>query len=281
MKSPRKVTALAAACATLLSAGVAMASSHREAPNISKLPKVDNTDVYVFRSYEWNRSGYVTILANFQPGQNPYDGPYYYPLDENARYDILIDNNGDAMPDLVFQFRFSNDARNIACPIGGTTVAVPQNNVGPFMSSSDPDLNLVESYNVQVYRGAATSWATNLSTGKKTFIKPTDNIGSKSIPDYAEYANQYISRIGVGGCAGEGRVFVGQRKEGFAVNVGKIFDLIHLDPLGPTNGGPQRSLQQERHHDRTGTADRLPDERLRSGHRRVEHGVAARIPPAP
>lgn len=240
MKSPSKLTArtaLAAACAALLSAGVAMASSHREAPNITKYPKVDNTDVYLFRSYETGRSGYVTILANFQPGQNPYDGPYYYKMDENARYNILIDNNGDANPDLVFQFRFRNDSRNIALPIGGQTIAVPQNNVGPFMSSSDPDLNIVESYNVQVHQGSATSWATNLATGKQTFVKPTDNIGSKSIADYAKYSNQYISRIGYTGCAGEGRVFVGQRKEGFAVNVGKIFDLVHLNPLGPTDGG--------------------------------------------
>ena len=237
MKRVMKSTALAAACATLLTAGVAMASSHREAPGITKTPKVDNTDVYLFRSYETNRSGYVTILANFQPDQDPGGGPYYYKMDENARYNILVDNNGDAQPDLVFQFRFRNDARNLALPIGGQTIAVPQNNIGSIMSSSDPDLNIVESYNVQVYRGASTSWATNLATGKQTFIKPTDNIGSKSIPDYAKYANQYISRIGVSGCAGEGRVFVGQRKEGFAVNVGKIFDLVHLNPLGPTNGG--------------------------------------------
>ncbi len=237
MKRIMKTTALAAACATLLSAGVATASSHREAPNITKFPKVDNTDVYLFRSYESNRSGYVTILANFQPQQDPGAGPYYYKMDENAFYNILVDNNGDAKPDLVFQFRFRNDARNIALPIGGQSIAVPQNNVGPFMSSSDPDLNIVESYVVQTYRGASASWATNLATGKQTFIKPSDNIGTKSIPDYNKYANQYISRIGVNGCAGEGRVFVGQRKEGFAVAVGQIFDLIHLNPLGPTHGG--------------------------------------------
>lgn len=237
MKRVMKATALAAACATLLTAGVALASSHREAPNITKTPKVDNTDVYLFRSYEWKRSGYVTILANFQPGENPYDGPNYYKMDEDARYNILIDNNGDANPELVFQFRFRNDLRNIALPIGGQKVAVPLNNVAPFMTSSNPNLNVVESYNVTAYRGTSASWATNLATGKQTFIKPSDNIGSKSIPDYAKYANQYISRIGVKGCVGEGRVFVGQRKEGFAVNVGKIFDLVNLNPLGPTNGG--------------------------------------------
>jgi hypothetical protein len=31
-------------------------------------------------------------------------------------------------------------------------------------------------------------------------------------------------------------VFVGQRREGFAVNLGEIFDLIHTNPVGATNG---------------------------------------------
>ena len=238
MKSPRKVTALAMACATLLSAGVAMASSHREAPNITRFPKVDNTDVYMFRSYEWNRGNYVTILANFQPQQDPGSGPNYYLMDPTALYDIWVDNNGDANPDLLFRFRFTNNSRNAAVNAGGMSIPIPLSNAGPFSSSSDPTLNVVESYTVTTYRpGVAGVAATNLATGKSTFIKPFDNIGTKSIPAYARYANRYISRIAIKGCAGEGRVFVGQRREGFAVNAGRVFDLIHLNPLGPTNGG--------------------------------------------
>ena len=245
MKRVMKTTALAAACATLLSAGVAMASSHREAPNITRFPKVDNTDVYMFRSYEWNRGNYVTILANFQPQQDPGAGPNYYLMDPTALYDIWVDNNGDAKPDLLFRFHFNNNYRNAAVNAGGMSIPIPLSNAGPFDSSSSPNLNVVESYTVTTYRpGQAGAAATNLATGKTTFVKPFDNIGTKSIPAYAKYANQYVSRIAVKGCAGEGRVFVGQRKEGFAVNTGRVFDLIHLNPLGPTNGG-QNDLERK------------------------------------
>jgi hypothetical protein len=228
---------LATACATLLTAGIASASSHREAPNITKLPKVDNTDVYLFRSYETGRSGYVTLLANFQPSQDAYSGPNYSLMDPNARYEIHVDNDGDALADLTFRFRFRNDYRNTALDVGGTSVAVPLSNVGPFSSSKDPTLNVVESYSVTVLReGAGAKKAMNTATNQDRFIKPFDNIGTKSIPDYAKYAGKYISDMTFAGCSGIGRVFVGQRREGFAVNVGEIFDLIHTNPVGPTDG---------------------------------------------
>ena len=232
-----KRTLLSLACTTLLFGSVVHASSHREAPLISKMPAVDGTDLYMFRSYERGRSGYVTLIANYIPFQEPGGGPNFFSLDPRAAYDINIDTNGDAKADLVYRFRFSNNYRNIAIPVGGTNVAVPLNNVGPFASSSSGNLNLVESYTVQLFRpGQAPVYGVNKATGKTTFVKPHDNIGTKSIADYARYANQYISTIGfAGGCSWSSRVFVGQRKEGFAVNVKDIFDLIHYNPLGPTH----------------------------------------------
>jgi len=235
-----KRTLLALACTALLCSGTALASSHREAPLISKTPKVDGTDVYLFRSYESGRSGFVTILANYQPFQDPGGGPNFYPLDPTAYYDIRIDNNGDAIPDLIYRFHFTNSYRNISIPVGGTSVAVPLNNVGPFSSSASQNLNLVESYTVQLIQpGKRPVYGINAATGKTTFIKPHDNIGTKSVADYARYANQYISTVSFhGGCSWSGRVFVGQRKEGFGVNVSDIFDLIHYDPLGSTHAFP-------------------------------------------
>ncbi len=49
----------------------ATASSHREAPLITEMPKVDGTDFYMFRSYESSRSGFVTLIANYYPLQDP------------------------------------------------------------------------------------------------------------------------------------------------------------------------------------------------------------------
>src|SRR3990170_2234084 len=98
----------AAVAALLVASGAAWASSHREAPGITEQPKIDGTDLYMFRSYEPGREGYVTLIANYQPLQAPYGGPNYFMLDPNALYEIHIDNNGDAREDISFQFRFKN-----------------------------------------------------------------------------------------------------------------------------------------------------------------------------
>ena len=91
---------------------VALASSHREAPNITRFPTVDSTDFYLFNSYEAGRENYVTILANYIPLQAAYGGPNYFAMDPAALYEIHIDNNGDAVEDLTFQFRFRNTLGN-------------------------------------------------------------------------------------------------------------------------------------------------------------------------
>ena len=95
------------AAMTLAIAAPALASSHREAPFITTRPKVDGTDFYMFNSYEAGRAGYVTLIANYQPFEDPQGGPNYYTMDPNALYEIHIDNNGDGNEDLTFQFRFT------------------------------------------------------------------------------------------------------------------------------------------------------------------------------
>ena len=100
------VSALALAIG--FSATGAFASSHREAPSITQMPKVDGTDLYMFRSTEPGRSAFVTIVANYAPLQDAYGGPNYFQLDPNALYMINIDSNGDAKPDWSFQFGFQN-----------------------------------------------------------------------------------------------------------------------------------------------------------------------------
>lgn len=88
----------------------ALASSHREAPYVTKYPQIDGTDFYAFNSYEPGREDYVTFLANYLPVQAAYGGPNYFTLDERALYEIHIDNDGDAIEDLTFQFNFNHAA---------------------------------------------------------------------------------------------------------------------------------------------------------------------------
>ena len=131
-----KLTLLATACMTMLFGTVAMASSHREAPNITRTPKLDGTDFYMFRSYENARGNFVTFIANYQPLQGPGDGPNYYLMDPRAIYEIHIDNDGDAVADKTFRFQFMNHFRNKQISVNGTLVSVPLSNIGPPIASS-------------------------------------------------------------------------------------------------------------------------------------------------
>src|SRR5438034_9802923 len=85
-------------------------SSHREAPEISKAPVADNTDVYAFVSPD--RPDTVTLIANYIPLQGPAGGPNFYAFGDDVLYEIHIDNDGDALADITYQFRFQTQLRN-------------------------------------------------------------------------------------------------------------------------------------------------------------------------
>ncbi|MEO7547772.1 MAG: DUF4331 family protein, partial [Ramlibacter sp.] len=232
----KKLNLALLAASALCAAGTSLASSHREAPFITTSPKVDNTDFYMFRSYEGvaangsgGRSDYVTLISNFQPLQDAYGGPNYFSLDPNALYEIHIDNNGDAKEDLTFQFRFTNKLNNVALPIGTgaaqKNVAIPLIQAGAVANLNDANLNLNESYTVNLVRGdrrKGTVQAVTKAAGGSTFEKPVDYIGVKTLGNaaaYATYAGKHVHEVKIPGCpAGKdtGRVFVGQRQEGFA-----------------------------------------------------------------
>ena len=231
---PRAALSLAALLAAV-GALSAHASSHREAPSITLTPKVDGTDFYMFRSYENGRADYVTMIANYQPLQDAYGGPNYFKMDPNALYEIHIDNNGDAKEDLTFQFKFQNLFKAIALPIGSQTVPIPLTQAGQVSSPNAAALNVNEKYTLNIVRGdrrtGKVGTVTNAVNGSATFDKPSDNIGVKTIPDYPGYAAQHIYTVNIPGCNVPARVFVGQRQEAFAVNLGVIFDLVNA-PVG-------------------------------------------------
>ncbi len=240
----RAVASLGAAVLAAITLG-AHGSSHREAPFITEQPKVDGTDFYLFRSYEPGREGFVTLIANYLPLQDPYGGPNYFRLDPEALYEIHIDNNGDAREDISFQFKFNNEINDLALMVGPDgqqlRVPVPLSNIGaigPGVADTGAS-NVIESYTLNIVRGDRRAGefqsVTNAVDGAVAFVKPTDNIGNKSIPDYAQYAGNHIYAVTIPGC-GQGKVFVGQRKDPFAVNLGEVFDLVNTNPLGPMDG---------------------------------------------
>jgi hypothetical protein len=252
---PRLTTLLGALLVAFGSMSV-QASSHREAPSIAGSPRVDGTDFYMFNSYESGRNGYVTLIANYQPLQDPYGGPNYFKMDPNALYEIHVDNNGDAKEDLTFQFQFKNNFKNIKLPIGNQMVGIPLTQAGVVSNPNDAALNVNEQFTLNIVRGdrrTGTVAAVTKAGGGSTFDKPVDYIGTKTLGNeaaYKAYADKHIYSVSIPGCAQPAKVFVGQRQEAFAVNLGTIFDLVNA-PVGvitdPTliNAAAANSIQDK------------------------------------
>ena len=183
------------------------ASSHREAPLIALDPTADNTDVYAFA--DPNDPDMVTLIANYIPFQSPDGGPNFYLFDPNVLYEIHVDNNGDAVEDVTFQWRFTTERRN-----PGTFLY----NTGPVTAIDDPDLNVRQFYSLTRVDGPRRTGSAQLLSGRLPV--PPPNIGPRSTPDYGSLAGgvQQVPPSGM-------RVFAGQRDEGFYVDLG-IFDLL-------------------------------------------------------
>jgi hypothetical protein len=272
MRTHIAFAALALGALALLPAGDAEASSHREAPFITKMPKVDGTDVYAFRSYEPTRAAFVTIIANYQPLQDPYGGPNYFTMDPEAIYEIHIDNTGDGKEDLTLQFKFSNalggaGGAGINLQIGPTgakkAVNIPFINANLGTNNAPPPITVANQNDVRhVNETYTVKWIKgNRRTGTvadvvhtagpgaaATFVKPLDFVGLKSwgsesvgnpYGDYNTYADAHIYPVTIPGCATAGKIFVGQRHEQFAVLLGNIFDLVNASAgqLTDPNGG--------------------------------------------
>jgi hypothetical protein len=236
MRFSRTLVALCAGAVVAIPAA-AQASSHREAPFVTKNPKVDATDFYMFRSYDPAEATAtnVVLIADYLPLQDAYGGPNYFTMDPAAMYEIDVDNTGSCTSKIAFQFQFQNNlassgsglSLNIGPADASVSVPVPLINIGPVGSGT---LNVSETYTVNmVVNGTSTPINLHGSPTTTTFTKPTDNIGVKSFPapGYAAYAAQYVYDIDIPGCTGQtGKMFVGQRAEPFAVNLGPTFDLV-------------------------------------------------------
>ena len=200
--------------AAALSSASSFASSHREAPLISEDPTADSTDLYAFRSPA--DPSKVTLVANYIPFMVPAGPPNYYRMSDSALYKINVDNTGDAVEDISFEFRF----RNVT-----TSGATFLYNTGGLNAPNDADRNVTHRYSVtrvNLTAGVETSRQTLIADGEVAGPR----IGPRSNGDqenYEAYAAQFILPAGAGASA-----FVGPRDEGFYVDVAAIFDLLNI-----------------------------------------------------
>jgi hypothetical protein len=184
-------------------------SSHREAPEISKDPVADSTDLYAFVSPD--RPDTVTLIANYIPLQEPAGGPNFYEFGDDVRYEIHIDKTGDGHPDISYQFLFRTELRDADTFLYNT---------GSITSLSSPNWNRRQFYTVTRVEGD-TKHVLGVD-----LPSPPVNIGPLSTPSYANLAADAVHAI-----PGGGWVFAGQRAEGFYVDLGSIFDLADLRPF--------------------------------------------------
>lgn len=214
------------ALSALLASGLpqwAGASSHREAPLISRDPSADNTDVYAFRSPD--KPDTVTFVANYIPFEEPAGGPNFFRFDDTVLYQIHVSNDGNPRDDITYQFRFK------------TTVLDPttyQYSTGPILSLDDPHFNIRQSYSVTRI-DAGASQGDNNSQGNEhgasqvlgdNLSTPPNNIGPRSTPNYPTLAAAAVHQL-----PGGTTVFAGQRDDPFFVDLGSIFDLAGLRPF--------------------------------------------------
>jgi hypothetical protein len=210
------LASLAAAIAAAgIGAGIVGASSHREAPLISQDPLADNTDVYAFVSPA--NPDRVTLLASFIPGEDPSGGPNFYKFDDNVQYDIKIDNDGDAVEDIVFRFTFRTEVQN------PNTFLY---NSGPIASLDSPNWNVRQFYTVTRLTGPFQRRGTVLGEHLPT---PPVNVGIRSTPNYDALAQAAVVSL-----PGGIRTFAGQRDESFFVDL-DVFDLLAVPPADTDN----------------------------------------------
>jgi hypothetical protein len=196
--------------------GTLRASSHREAPLISQDPLADNTDVYAFVSPR--NPDRVVLIADFIPFEAPYGGPNFFKFDDNVLYEILIDNDGDAVEDVTYQFRFT------------TRVLNPNTflyNTGTITSLDSPAFNVRQTYTLSRMEGArgrgrATVIASDLPT-------PPVNVGFRSTPNYEALAAAAVQQL-----PNNTQVFAGQRDDPFFVDL-NVFDLLAVPPVDTNN----------------------------------------------
>jgi uncharacterized protein DUF4331 len=185
-------------------------SSHREAPAIAKDPVADSTDLYAFVSPD--APGTVTLIANYIPLEGPDGGPNFFEFGDDVLYAIYVDNDGDAKPDVTYRFHFSTQIKNPNTFLYNT---------GPISTIDSSSWNRPQFYSVtRVVNGAETVLGDHLAC-------PPCNVGPRSTPTYAALAQSAIHNL----AGSRGKVFAGQRQEGFYVDLGSIFDLGALRPF--------------------------------------------------
>ena len=136
-----------------------------------------------------------------------------------------------AMPKSLFK----QAPGGITVPVDGKDVPIALKTAGVITRSDQRGLNWHEWYFINYIEGDRSfgdvSEVTESSSSNTKFTKPFDYSGTKTFPNYEDYASQYEYNIDIPNCGVDGRVFVGQRNDPFYISLGPIFDLVNFIPI--------------------------------------------------
>jgi hypothetical protein len=191
------------------------ASSHSEAPGTAKDRLADDTDLYAFIAPD--APDKVTFVGNWIPLLEPNAGPNFYTFDEDVEYYINIDNAGDCLDHIRYQFKFKTTRRNPATFLYNT---------GMVTSLDDPDLNVRQTFTL-----------TRFDNGSPTILVrdgavAPNNVGPASMPSYNDLAQAAVKTLPDGT-----KIFVGPRDDPFFVDLGAVFDLLTIRRIPGNMGG--------------------------------------------
>jgi hypothetical protein len=216
MKKVKAIVALAMSLCMLAPSSL-FASSHREAPITALDRTADVTDWYAFVSY--NDPTKVTFILNVDPLLEPANGPNYFPFDDSVVYQMLVDNNQDGIPDVVFQFRFNTQIRDPKLFTGfvGGIAGIPP--ITSLNGSGSEGLSLRQAYTVTMIKNGK---ATVLNDGQTLYAVPS-NVGPLTMPNYPSLFSQGINHLDNGIS-----VWAGTADDPFFIDLGAFFDSVNF-----------------------------------------------------
>lgn len=219
----------------------ARASSHMDAPLITRDPAANTTDVYAFVATR-NGVKYLELALGVYPHEEPGIGPNKYNFDDNVLYQLFISKGGDlstGADSIAYQFQFSTAYK--------TQDSILQSYVGVVGADGDANQNLTQTYTVtKVVGGANTVLGTGTvppnNQGIATPKYNKNNDGNQPAKDgvgVASALDDYTSGA-IASLSSGYRAFAGQREDGFYGDVNAIFDLLSLKS-GPGNSFDSQS----------------------------------------
>jgi hypothetical protein len=244
-ESMKLVDSRVIAAALALASLPAWASNHREAPITALDHKADITDLWAFVSYSADQRPNqapekVTFILSVDPLLEPANGPNWFPFDPAIRYEIRVDHDRDAKPDLRFRFHFQSEQRlpGLYTTLAGfesgardpeTHAVVVPPRIDDF---DDPGLGQRQTYTVEMIRGDRVIPIRN-ADGSPFYAVPV-NPGPRTMDYDALFAQGTYRDTSESGVS----VWAGTSDDPFFIDLGGAFDTGNLRVLAGGTGVP-------------------------------------------